>query len=159
LSSLDRLAIIGRAIRIGALLLVMVVVVSGSWWLAMGTHPLRSVATVASGPGGLPRPTDRPGDSRDVVITGGSVGVPGVPDVYVVPGVGSFVYLTENGGCYCGPVVYPSGTVFVPPPSGKVTPCRCMDQRNALPVYPIVHIVSPAAPAAPCRCLDTRLSS
>jgi hypothetical protein len=159
LSELDRLAILGHVMRLAALVLVMVTVVGSASLLGMRPHPGQPIATTTTSQARVPQPvTVRPAGG-DIAVAGGSVSLihhPGVPDVYVVPGVGSFVYLTENGECYCGPVVYPSGTIFVPPPSGKFTPCRCMDMRNAPPVYPIIHIV---ALAAPCRCIDTRLSS
>jgi hypothetical protein len=162
LSELDRLAIIGRAMRIGALVLVLAVVVGGSAWLGMRPLPAQPVATTMASQARVPLPLAVvPATRGDIGVAGVAGGAPipirhpGVPDVYVVPGVGSFVYLTEDGPCYCGPVAYPSGTIFVfPSPSGRITPCRCADMRNAPPVYPVVHVMSPPAP---CRHMDTRL--
>jgi hypothetical protein len=171
MSELDRLAIIGRVMRLAAIVVVMAVVVGSASWLGMRPHPARTTAMsgasgtvltcVASGAGDVCERVGQPNRPLPLNSTGGSSNVtllhpPGVPDLYVVPGVGNFVFLTDGGACYCGPVAYPSDTIFVPPPSGNVTPCRCMDMRNAPPVYPIVHVVSPALP---CRCVDTRLTA
>ena len=141
MSELDRLAVIGRAVRLAALVLAMVIVVGSASWLGMRAHPARTTATsAASGIGQSNGPV-----LSVAVRPGGGVAPGRPPDLYVVPGVGDFVYLTD-GECYCWPVAYPSDTIFVPPPGGKVTPCRCMDMRGAAPVYPIVHVLPPIAP-------------
>jgi hypothetical protein len=156
MSELDRLAILGRAMRLAAAVLAMVVIVGSASWLGMWRpHPAQPVATTMASQARVPQPlTVGPGGS-DLPLGGGTIDHALVPDLYVVPGVGNFVYL-EPGHCYCLAIAYPSDTIFVRPSPDLVEPCRCIDSRGMTPIVPIIHIVSPALP---CRCVDTRLTA